>query len=336
MFLDEMQKRYPSESEFSSFFGTFTGIGAVLIFLGQTLVFNRYVARFGLLAAMIALPIVLGTFGLRVVAAGGMNSGILFFWMIVVQRMGYMVVGSVMDDPAQGVLLQAVPPSQQGSLTRLIGGIVAPITTAIAGAMLLLQTTLDSGAVTLNLVLLPVIVVWIVLSVLARNGYVTAILETVTRRSLPKATLDMAPDVMAELVAPKLQSGSPGEVIYCLRLLEEARHSSLARRLLEQLDQDEPVVIRYVLERIESLHLTEAADRIRQVIDFGADGIRSRAVIAYYALKEDESVEEIGRYLESDDRDLQQGAIVSVLPIELLSWQWQARRHYQCNPRKHR
>jgi len=175
-----------------------------------------------------------------------------------------------------------------------------------------------------------------VLSVLARNGYVTAILETVTRRSLPKATLDMAPDVMAELVAPKLQSGSPGEVIYCLRLLEEARHSSLARRLLEQLDQDEPVVIRYVLERIESLHLTEAADRIRQVIDFGADGIRSRAVIAYYALKEDESVEEIGRYLESDDRDLQQGAIVSVLPIELLSWQWQARRHYQCNPRKHR
>jgi ATP/ADP translocase len=57
MFLNELDRKYPSPEDLAGFYGIFFGVGSVLTFLGQTFVYTNFVTRFGLLATMIALPI---------------------------------------------------------------------------------------------------------------------------------------------------------------------------------------------------------------------------------------------------------------------------------------
>ena len=221
MFLNEMEKKFPTEREFTAFFGVFAGVGSILVFVGQGLLFNRFIARFGLLATMIALPASMILFGTTIVFAGLAGGAALLFWMIASQRMSYTVVGNVMDEPTRGVLMQAVPASQQAQLNAFIGGIVAPVATVLFGALLVLLTALKAGPVAMTLTLIPICMVWIMLNVATRNEYVKAIVDTVARRKLPALSLEMDPELMAKMILPNLKSGNAGEVIYCLGMLEK-------------------------------------------------------------------------------------------------------------------
>ena len=313
MFLNEMENRFTSESEFTAFFGMFAGIGSILVFLGQTFIFNRYIARFGLLAAMVACPVVMVAFSAGVMVAGAAEMTALLFWLIAGLRMSYTVVGSVMDDPTQGVLLEALPESQQVQLSNFMGGFVAPVATALVGGILLLLTVLEASSFTMSLTLIFLCLGWFFVSVFARNEYVKVIVDTVSRRKLPKASLEMDPEMMAKMITPKLESGIPGEVIYCLWLLEETRHKSLTLRLIEQLDGGKPTVARYAAERIEALVLDEAADAVARLAKSGPPGLRGRGLITYCALTESDALEEVVSYLDSDDDELRRGAIIGML-----------------------
>lgn len=314
IFLDALDKRFPNEEDLAAFYGKFVGVMSLLIFIGKAFIYSRFLGRFGLLPTMVALPVLVFLVGGAIVAADFSGAIVVLFWLIVCQKLVYDVIAKALDEPTLGVLIQAAPLTQQGKINTFIGTTVVPVTTVLAGGLLLLLTFLQTGAGVINLTLIPIILLWLIFSVKARNRYKAEILDAVSRRSLPKASLDLGPESIQQLINPKLESGSPGEVIYCLKLLEERNHESLSKRLIEQLERENIAVRFFALQRIESLGISTAADQVRRMVhEESNQALRGQAIITYCALKEADAFDEIKPLLDHQDETIWQGAMIGML-----------------------
>lgn len=123
-------QQYVNEDSLATFLGLFNGFSTAAAFFASLLLANRLFARFGIMACILALPVIylIGFAGLAVAP---------LFLIVVAFRFVQMFWLSGVADPAWQAMFNVVPPERRDQVRAFISGVPEQAGTFIAGGLLI-------------------------------------------------------------------------------------------------------------------------------------------------------------------------------------------------------
>ncbi|MEO8356569.1 MAG: MFS transporter, partial [Chloroflexota bacterium] len=162
-------QQYVNEDSLAAFLGFFNGVSTAAAFLISLLLANKFFARFGIMAAILVLPIIylIGFTSLAIAPV---------FYVIVAFRFAQMLWISGIADPAWQAMFNVVPPERRDQVRAFISGVPEQAGTFIAGGVLIIgeQTLTPQGLYFIGL-FAAVICTYVIYQ--ARRGYNHALIE---------------------------------------------------------------------------------------------------------------------------------------------------------------
>lgn len=124
-------EQYVNEDALASFLGLFNGLSTGAAFLVSLLLANRFFARLGVMACILAFPVI------YLIGFGGLVLAPVFA-VIVTFRFVQMLWLSGVADPAWQTMFNVVPPEKRDQVRAFMGGVPEQAGTFIAGGLLII------------------------------------------------------------------------------------------------------------------------------------------------------------------------------------------------------
>lgn len=315
-FYDQAGSHCPAEQDLARFLGVFNGIVQIASLVVLALLSGRLLDRYGLRFGLLAVPVVVG--GATLLLAGlGTAFGVagLFFWMLVATKLSDGILRVSIGFPAIQLLYQPLPTDRRLSMHTVIETIATPVASVLAGGLLLaLSAWAFFTTVPLLYVLLVMFAGLLVVSIVLCREYATALMEALSSRILGGPALSFGDATSMEVLRTRLGSPHPGEVVYCLNMLESVEHNALREFLVERLDHPSPEVRLFVLERLQDLRIGEALPEIRGCLEReDSPKVKAAALEAFCSLGEFGDIDHMSSYIDDPDPLVSRGAIVGFL-----------------------
>jgi HEAT repeat protein len=315
-FYGQAESRFTDEAQLASFFGIFSGVAGAVTLLSNSFLSGRLLVRYGLTFGLLAVPVILIVCLVPTAIVGSFPGTIgIFFWMIVVTKLLDEVFRNAAEDPSVMILYQPLSPGVRVRAQTVVEAIVDPVAGGLSGIVLLVfAALLGMGPVPLVYLTVALVGGAIFVAVRLRKEYTRVLTRALATRQLGGVKISLTDGSSISVLEQKLDSPLPGEVIYCLNMLEEIEHESLDRFMLRLLSHPEVEVRLHVLKRIEALHMTSALDAVRKLADSDqTPEVRSRAIRTYCALAESDAFELVAGYLTEQDETVRKGAMIGLL-----------------------
>jgi HEAT repeat protein len=123
-------EQFPNEDSLASFLGLFNGISTAAAFLASLLLANRLFSRVGIMACILAFPVI------YFIGFGGLALAPVFA-IIVAFRFVQMLWLSGIADPAWQAMFNVIPPEKRDQVRTFISGVPEQAGTFIAGGLLI-------------------------------------------------------------------------------------------------------------------------------------------------------------------------------------------------------
>ena len=162
-------EQFPNEDALASFLGLFNGISTAAAFLASLLLANRLFARAGIMACILALPII------YLIGFGGLALAPVFA-IIVTFRFVQMLWLSGIADPAWQSMFNVIPPEKRDQVRTFMSGVPEQAGTFIAGGILIVgEQTLTPQQLYYIGLLAAACCIYIIYQ--ARRGYNIALID---------------------------------------------------------------------------------------------------------------------------------------------------------------
>ncbi len=317
VFYDRVESKYNTETSLAGFLGIYTAVIGVSKLISNAFFHSRLIERYGLSLGLLAVPTAASIGSLLALAAGIKGYAVFFFWIIIVTKGADELCRVSIEEPSFRILYQPFPAGLRLKAQTLIETMVEPLAGAIIGGILILMTSvLNFQAIHLIYIIALILTLWIFMSMLLRAEYTEALTRALNKRRLGGRALSLGDRSSIDVLRKGLESAIPGEVINCLNMLEEVEHESLDDFIIDLLDHPDDKVRRHVLERIEVLKMSKAAEAITRRLDMEKDNrVLGVALRTLCAISEAEAFEEVYAYLEDPDMsmDVKRGAMAGLL-----------------------
>jgi len=313
-FNDVAQQRYSDSAQLARFFGTYSAVAAIVDFLFRTFGAGRMIQKFGLIAGLVGLPMMV-LLGSSVVAGAGflLPAVGLVFWLTTMTRLFDKVFRGVQ---ASSIATLYQPLMERGpAIQTTMDGIIDSAAIGIAGvALLVLHSFFDIGAPQLAVFLMVFCAIWIVVAFGLRREYVTILGTVLHRRRIKGESLRIVDDNVLALVQKEVRSSHPENVIYAVDLLEKAEHPDLAEVLTDLVDHESEDVQTEILRRVQHHGVVEALGAVKKIVEdpSTSDALRGEALRVLGSMSEeiDPAVMEA---LRDGTPDEKRGALVGLL-----------------------
>lgn len=303
-----------NEEEIALFIGRFFAVFRFITLISNSFLYSRLITRFGLSVGLLTVPIVvaIGCIAAVLVDLGSDSAQIMFF-IIVATKLFDAVTRVSIEDPSFRILYQPLPQRVRLKAQTVLETIVDPLTGAIAGLVLVLLTG-ELGWETIPLIYLTsgILIFWFVAAIVLRREYTGVLSKALTTRKLGGATLSLDDGSSISVLKQGLKSDKPGEVIYCINMLEEIEHEALASFLIDLTNHREPEVRAHAMERIGSLGLVHALAPVKKRLEIESDpkviGYILRAICALT-----DAFDRVYPYMDDDRPEVRKGAMIGLL-----------------------
>ena len=309
----------------TQYFGAFflyTGILGASI---QFTVTARLLERFGVLPALILLPIAMGMGSIGLLLAPALISGL---WAVSISKGSETVLRYTVTDSTMQLLYLPLPPDSRGRAKAVIDGVLKYV--AIGGAGLLLSILvgtfknltgipfgLDLSANSMSYIVLLTLVVWITVLVALRREYVISLVKTLKRRRLnfKDAGFQISDEATIQTLQGALLSDSMGQVLHALELLPSISPKAKAplnepvTALLEHPSEDVRMAALHYLQGHGNIHV----DMIAPLLEDGSPPVRAAAVLCYCALSREKSQNRIQAMLQDWDKKVRASAVAGLI-----------------------
>ncbi len=307
---------FPDNRELATFIGQFFAVSGFLTMLAMVFIFAPFIRRFGMLAGVIAFPIViaLGSIAVSTMEFSAVDAGLIFLVMVGTNGLRF-ILQSAIWKPSVGVLFQVLPDKQRARGTSLIEGIVDPISGGIAGLCLyILSEFLDWGPELFLLALAGLMLAWIVIGFFIRHQYLANLVLSIQKRKLGELSVAQLDNASMKIIMGGLNSPYPAEIFYCLNILEQMEHPDLTNHLQYIIANKNEEVRMNILRRIERLRTSKLAPQVLQRIRAEKNPlVLGQAIRTYASLMQDDTLEHLIPLLSSEVDDIRKGALVGIL-----------------------
>lgn len=310
-----------SSEELAAFIGVLYSVRQIVVLVARTLLAGRLLARFGLGTALSATPtlVVVAAVGMVVAALLGPSAGLLF-WPVIGLKITERTFWNTMGKPAILVAYRPLTQKRRDRAQLFIETIVEPVSTGLAGAILLLLANLLGGlspgarsagvAVFLTLTASA----WLFMARRLRTAYTGVVVTALRRGTLHSVVVRLDAATIADL-GRWLRNSKAADTIYILGVMEESLDRARFTLALEGLlDHPDPEVRADVLARVERLAIERLAGPISAALDRETSPrVRAALLRALAALGEAGMLERITPFLDDADPLLRRSALVALL-----------------------
>lgn len=313
-FLSHVDARHEGQVEIVKFIAIILGIGQLVAFFIKTFLYSFIQRRFGVQATLFVLPFVLGVITLSALIQNFLSqSGSMLVWTWVVIMLVNETLRSSLYNTSFLSLLQ---PLERRRKMQGQHDLANTETFAIlfSGVVLLLTYTEQNGLNQYAIILLALVTGWIILIPRINKQYLGMLEEILKKRVVEKGAVDLNNPQTAAILKKKLSSTYAGEVLYAVDLLSRERDGESIKMLGELLAHPLPEVRRDIYERIiEEKALSLQSEVKVRIKEEPLSEIRKLAIQAYCFLGEENVVEDVSPLLDSQDRQIQAGALVGLI-----------------------
>lgn len=315
-FLAQMKSRYGDAKGLATFFGVFSGVSQVLSLLTRLLLSGRLLSRYGIRVGLVVLPLthVLCT-GLVVLAGMLLPASGAVFWLVIANQGVYKTLKHPVDNPSFKVLYQPLRKEQRLAAQIAVETIVTPITTGLAGAVMLLFTVVvPYDPVIFSLVMLLTFGAWASVALRSGREYSVALLQALKKRIVDDGPFSFGDDRSIAVLKEALASDRPEDVLFALELLEKSQHERIGSILVDLLEHPSAEVRRVVLLQIERVRPASALDPIRRRVQLEeSPPVRAAALRSLCAVGGPDVVKQVSPYLEHPEAEVRRGATIGLL-----------------------
>jgi AAA family ATP:ADP antiporter len=315
-FYNRVELAFTDEAKLASFFGLFYGVLGAAQLVSSLWVSGRCLTRYGLSFGLMALPLAaLATTGVASLAEFFQAAIAVLFWAIVSAKSFDQVIRDTIEIPSGRILYQPLPANQRLRVQTIRETIVEPLSLGLVGVLLLAgQSLFAIQAAQVLYLTVAVAIVWAALSVLLRREYTVRLTRALTARRLGGGDLSLNDHSSMKILVRGLESTSAGQVIYCLDMIEDARHPSLEAKLVELLQHKSPLVRGHAISKIERLKLAGAATAISQRLAIEEiPEVKASLLRALCAAGEVDVLDQILPFLSDPVPAIRCGALVGLL-----------------------
>ncbi|HUM47468.1 MAG TPA: HEAT repeat domain-containing protein, partial [Chitinophagales bacterium] len=314
-FLSEVKLKYDNDVTLAAFLGSFFAVGRLFAILAKITLTSRIEQRLGIKRSLLILPVLLVAFTLFILVSERVE-GDLTFYLYVFGGMVVMteVLKSVLQDPLILVLFQPLKP-----LLRLKGhliskGILAPLGLLFAGVFIYINIE-QSGRMyigTTCVLLMIMCAAWILVVYLLDRQYIATLLESLKKGFFRGNLLLTNDQAVKQLLADKLVSSKPLEVIYAADTLEKLDTPAFNESLPSLLNHQEDAVKKFALKKARDNQVHAVIPKVEAMLnDAIAEDLRIDCLLTLTALHKDRT-EVLLTYLDHPNRHMQQQAMVAL------------------------
>lgn len=213
---------YPNADQLSSFFGSFDQYVGILALLAQFLLTSRILQSFGLGVALLVLPSALALGSAGVLIWGNIAA-------VTLLKGSDKVLRYSVDTSALQLLYLPVPTKIKIQVKSFIDTVIWRLGDGLAGAVLMIFATwLGVGPRAISLVALVSLGGWLLVAYRARGAYLTSLGEGLRQHRIDteEASAPVLDRSTTSLLAEKLSSSDPEEILYGLRMFEAGYHQT--------------------------------------------------------------------------------------------------------------
>ncbi len=318
-FLAQVKSRYRDAAAVAGFFGLFSGVSQVLSLLARIFLSGPLLGRYGIRLGLLALPIAQALCSALIiaVAATGLGPGATaaLFWLVVANQGIYKTFKHPIDNPSFKVLYQPLRKDERLSSQIAVETMVTPITTGLAGfVMLLFTVVLPYAPVRFTLVMLATFIGWVAVARLAGRAYAEALTRALRGRLWHDGVLSFDDERSRAILEETLNSSDAPQVLLALDVLQKSDSEHLTPALVRLLRHPSPDVRLSALQRIERLRVSEAAEDIVPLTRPGElAAVRAAALRARAAVVGEASADALGDLLDDPAPEVRRAALVGLL-----------------------
>ena len=296
----------------SSFMGLFSAATGALAAVIQLAITSRVLERFGVVAALIVLPIAL-FLGLSSLLLG---VGTVLVCAVLLKGAENTFRYSITDATMQ-VLYTPVPAQVRGRAKTFIDGIVKPVAGGLAGAaMVLVVGPLGLPVQSLAAIALALTAAWAMLVLLIGREYVHELLATLRRRRLDFSDQSLVitdePTVM--LLRQRLRSSDVAEVRSALELAKRVDGHDMSGELIPLLKHQDADLRMQAAEILGGSGATTTASELERLFcEDPVDAVRGAAISAYCALVGESALRVVEPYLHSEAPGVRAAAVAGII-----------------------
>ncbi|MCH8257639.1 MAG: HEAT repeat domain-containing protein [Proteobacteria bacterium] len=311
--------QFPDERELAKFIAQFFAVTGFLTMLTMVLLFAPFLRKFGIIAGVIAFPLIIfvGSSAVSIMEFSGVGVAAIFAVMVATNCARFILQAAIWK-PSVAILFQVLPDRQRTAGAALMEGVIDPVAGGLAGICLFLLINMLGWEPKHFLVLLSILMIfWLLISIFIRRQYLSNLVVSIQKRKLGELTISELDNASLDIIKAGLTSLYPAEIFYCLNLLEKIEHPEITELLKQVLPNSNKEVRMDVLKRIATMKIKPLTAHVLQRIESETDPVvRSQALITYAALAPDNTVERLSTYLENLDPDLTHGALVGILTLD--------------------
>ena len=288
-------------------FRLWTGLAAAAI---QFFLASRLLAKFGLQAALLLLPVAICSGSVAVIVTGGV------LWAVILPRATDLVLKYTINQTAFNLLYLPVKPRQQKEAKVLISGILNPTIVCLLGVSFwLVEHYLSIPLMGWSILVLVMIAFWIWTARRAFKYYVISLKDSIRRREFVTdwETANLVDEATTEVLAQSLESENHLSVIHSLDLLEKLPEIDWSSHLEKLLSHPQPEVQSRSIELVQILNYQDLAESVAQCQTSSHPEVAATAIRAYCSIKQEEANDRILPYLQSDSPVVRAAAISGLI-----------------------
>jgi len=313
-FLSHVDAKHEDQVEIVKFIAIILGVGQVVALFIKTFLYSFIQRRFGTKATLFVLPFSLGLISVWALVQGllSLSAGMLV-WTWVAMMLVNETLRSSLYHTSFLSLLQPLDRERkmrgQNDLGRM-----ETVAILFSGLMLLLVYSESNSLFQYASILLAVVIVWMLLIPRINKEYLSTLEELVKKRIVEGGAVDLDNPQTLDIIHKKLESQHPGEVLYAIDLLSRNPNTERAQLLGELLSHPVPEVRQETYSRIQQTKPLTLIQQIRSKIQTEPlPHIKKLAIQAYCLLGEETVVDEVSNLIDSDDDEVQAGALVGLI-----------------------
>jgi len=301
-FLSSLKAGFPEPAALASFFAVFSGVTQVLSLLFRLFVSGPLIERHGIRFGLLVLPLFHVACTLLILADSALFGHLgIVFWLVVANQGIYKVLKHPIDNPSFKVLYQPLRQDQRLQAQVAVETMVTPITTGLAGAVMLLFTVvIPYTPARFAGVMLLAFLAWVVMARRAGAAYSVALTGALRGRIVHDGAFDWSDERSVGVLEETLKSQRPDEVLFALDMIERTGHPRYVRDLVTLFSHPLAEVRRAALLRAERFRPKDAVPWVmKRVAEEPDPGVREAAVRALLALGGPEATPYLLAALES-------------------------------------
>ena len=306
-----LQSTFASDARgMSAFLGTYlfwTGICSAVM---QFVVASRVMKRFGLLIALLLVPVSFALGSSFVVVSSGA------LWAVTMARASGGVFQHSINAAAVNLLYLPLPADWRARAKAIVDGIFKPVIIGVAGLLFLVLGHVQGvRVVPWSLLVFVLITGWVVIVFRARRQYTAALAENLQKRrlNLEQDALDIADETTVKVLASTLRHPDALQVIHALKLIEAAPQVNWDPHVAPLLAHPTPEVRLTAVRYLGRQGNTTYAEPLTALFYAPEEEVRAAAILAYCTINGSQAVPQIRPFLLALSPVVKGAAVVGLI-----------------------